>query len=100
MINEPLDKAVIALYSYYEQNNRLQANWHGHKTQEEVNQLRIEAQKFFARVDWVEPEVDPETIEGKYLEMVFQAGRRCGMLTLDEMTEAEVKLYGVFDDLN
>lgn len=97
MINEPVDEAVTALYAYYETNAKLSSPFRG-VTAEQVTAARIKAQRFFARVDWVEPEVDPDTIEGKYLEMVYQAGRRCGMLALDELTEAEVELFGVFTD--
>lgn len=97
MINEPVDEAVTALYAYYETNANL-SNPYQKATTEQVTAARIKAQRFFARVDWVESEVDPDTIEGKYLEMVYQAGRRCGMLTLDELSEAEVEVFGVFTD--
>ena len=99
MINQHIDAAVEALYEYYRAHNQLN-EWPSRTPPEQVQAARINAQKMFARVDWVEKEVDKRTIEVKYLEMVYQAGRRCGMLASDEMTEAELKLFGVFDDLN
>ena len=100
MITPHIDAVATALHQYYSLNDALHNQIGLCPTRHEVAAARVKAQKMFAQIDWVEPEVDPSTLEGHYLEMLYQAGRRCGMLCADEMTEEELELYGVFNDLS
>lgn len=80
VINAPIDDAVMALIAFSKD-----ANAKTHR----------EAQKAYALVDWVEPEVDPRTLQGKYLEMVYQFGETLGFQDYDKLTEREKQLLDI-----
>jgi hypothetical protein len=76
----PVDEAAMALQQYFKGSNA--------KTSKE-------AQIKFALVDWTEPEVDPATIDGAYLEMVYQAGTRAGFRTYEDLSEPMLATLGI-----
>ncbi len=74
LVNEPIDECAKALAEFFKEKNA--------KTQRE-------AQQKFALVDWVETEVDPDTIEGHYTECLFQAGTAAGFRTYEQLSDRE-----------
>lgn len=77
IVNKPVDDAAKALAEYFNGQNA---------------RSNREAQIKFALVDWVEPEVDPETPEGRYTECVYQAGIRAGFKTFEDLSEGQLHI--------
>jgi hypothetical protein len=60
------------------------------------NALLIENAKIaYARVDWMESEIDPASIDFAYAECIFHLGKFLGFKEFEEMTETELEELGI-----